>query len=83
MENIVTTTLYTDVCGIIDHGREQAYAAVNSSMIETYSCHPKSSCVLRLNDRKSSSAYNTKIRNNMRNNPPSSMAWWGIFVTRW
>lgn len=36
MENIVITSLYTDVCGIIDRGRERAYAAVNSSMIETY-----------------------------------------------
>ena len=30
------TTLYTDVCSIIEHGREQAYSAVSQHMIETY-----------------------------------------------
>lgn len=29
-------TLYSDVCTIIEHGRQQAYAAINQSMIETY-----------------------------------------------
>ena len=28
--------LFSDVCGIIEQGRQQAYAAVNKSMIETY-----------------------------------------------
>ena len=28
-------TLYSDVCTIIEHGRQQAYAAINQSMIET------------------------------------------------
>jgi len=37
MENtLITSRLYTDVCSIIEHGQQQAYAAVNSSMIETY-----------------------------------------------
>lgn len=35
-KNIPTTQLFADVCGIIDHGRENAYAAVNNSIIETY-----------------------------------------------
>lgn len=30
------TALFHDVCTIIDHGREQAYNAVNQQMIETY-----------------------------------------------
>lgn len=34
---IVTTQLYNDVCHIIELGREKAYAAVNKSMIETFS----------------------------------------------
>lgn len=29
-------TLYSDVCTIIEHGRQQAYTAINQSMIETY-----------------------------------------------
>ena len=33
---MITSRLYTDVCSIIEHGQQQAYAAVNSSMIETY-----------------------------------------------
>ena len=37
MENkIATTQLYNDVCHIIEQGRQNAYAAVNRSMIETY-----------------------------------------------
>lgn len=28
--------LYNDICGIIERGRQQAYAAVNRSMIDTY-----------------------------------------------
>lgn len=35
-KNITTTQLFADVCGIIDRGRENAYAAVNNSIIETY-----------------------------------------------
>lgn len=31
-----TNSLYCDVCGIIDRGRQQAYSAVNHTMIETY-----------------------------------------------
>lgn len=33
---IQNTKLYTDVCTIIDHGRERAYSAVSQQMIETY-----------------------------------------------
>lgn len=36
MKEIQDTVLYNDVCRIIEQGRQQAYAAVNSSMIETY-----------------------------------------------
>ena len=37
MNNKLTSpNLFSDVCGIIDQGRQQAYAAVNKSMIETY-----------------------------------------------
>lgn len=36
MANIDTTQLYNDVCTIIDYGRQQAYSAVNSTMIVTY-----------------------------------------------
>lgn len=32
----IDDTLYSDVCTIIEHGRQQAYAAINQSMIETY-----------------------------------------------
>lgn len=34
--NPIDDTLYSDVCTIIEHGRQQAYAAINQSMIETY-----------------------------------------------
>ena len=33
---LISTQLFSDVCSIIDRGRENAYAAVNSSIIETY-----------------------------------------------
>lgn len=33
---LISTQLYSDVCGIIDRGRDNAYAAVNTSIIETY-----------------------------------------------
>lgn len=33
---IISTQLFSDVCGIIDHGRQQAYSAVSNTMIETY-----------------------------------------------
>ena len=33
---LISTQLFSDVCGIIDRGRENAYAAVNNSIIETY-----------------------------------------------
>lgn len=33
---IQNTKLYTDVCTIIDQGRERAYSAVSQQMIETY-----------------------------------------------
>ncbi|MBW4724484.1 DUF1016 N-terminal domain-containing protein [Prevotella melaninogenica] len=37
MNNKLTSpNLFSDVCGIIEQGRQQAYAAVNKSMIETY-----------------------------------------------
>lgn len=36
MKEIQDTVLYNDVCRIIEQGRQQAYAAVNNSMIETY-----------------------------------------------
>lgn len=37
MNNKLTSPkLFSDVCGIIEQGRQQAYAAVNKSMIETY-----------------------------------------------
>ena len=37
MNNKLTLpNLYSDVCGIIEQGRQQAYTAVNKSMIETY-----------------------------------------------
>ena len=37
MKNKLTSpNLFSDVCGIIEQGRQQAYAAVNKSMIETY-----------------------------------------------
>lgn len=32
----IDDTLYSDVCTIIEHGRQQAYTAINQSMIETY-----------------------------------------------
>ncbi len=32
----ISTQLFSDVCGIIDRGRDKAYAAINSSIIETY-----------------------------------------------
>lgn len=32
----INTALYTDVCSIIEHGRQEAYASVNQKMIETY-----------------------------------------------
>lgn len=32
----ISIQLFSDVCGIIDRGRENAYAAVNNSIIETY-----------------------------------------------
>ena len=39
MNNKLTSpNLFSDVCGIIEQGRQQAYAAVNKSMIE--SKHP-------------------------------------------
>lgn len=34
--NPIDDTLYSDVCTIIEHGRQQAYTAINQSMIETY-----------------------------------------------
>ena len=37
MNNKLTSpNLFSDVCGIIEQGRQQAYAAVNKSTIETY-----------------------------------------------
>ena len=33
---LTSPNLFSDVCGIIEQGRRQAYAAVNKSMIETY-----------------------------------------------
>lgn len=33
---LISTQLFSDVCSIIDRGRENAYAAVNTSIIETY-----------------------------------------------
>lgn len=37
MNNKLTSpNLFSDVCGIIEQGHQQAYAAVNKSMIETY-----------------------------------------------
>ena len=36
VNNVISTRLYSDVCGIIERGRTEAYAAVNSSIIETY-----------------------------------------------
>ena len=37
MNNKLTSpNLFSDVCGITEQGRQQAYAAVNKSMIETY-----------------------------------------------
>ena len=37
MNNKLTSpNLFSDVCGIIEQGRQQAYVAVNKSMIETY-----------------------------------------------
>lgn len=36
MNKISSTRLLTDVCSIIDNGRQRAYSAVNTTMIETY-----------------------------------------------
>lgn len=36
MNKISSTQLLTDVCSIIDNGRQRAYSAVNTTMIETY-----------------------------------------------
>lgn len=36
MNKISSTQLLTDVCSIIDSGRQRAYSAVNTTMIETY-----------------------------------------------
>ena len=37
IENTIKKSkLYTDVCSIIEQGRERAYSAVNQQMIETY-----------------------------------------------
>ena len=33
---IQDSKLYTDVCSIIEQGRERAYSAVSQQMIETY-----------------------------------------------
>lgn len=33
---ITNTSLYQDVCSIIEQGRERAYNAVSQQMIETY-----------------------------------------------
>ena len=35
-QNVSSKVLLDDVCAIIEHGRRQAYYAVNESMIETY-----------------------------------------------
>lgn len=36
IQNTSVGTLVNDVCTIIEHGRKQAYSAVNTAMIETY-----------------------------------------------
>ncbi len=36
IQNTSVETLVNDVCTIIEHGREVAYSAVNTTMIETY-----------------------------------------------
>ncbi len=36
IQNTSVETLVNDVCTIIEHGRKQAYSAVNTAMIETY-----------------------------------------------